>query len=89
MLFFSDEGDECGGLIFGGESGYQGGSLTFDQYHGDQVAELWHEDSDAGRTVALVVSDQPDLPLPALIARDDVVRTLPEEERNRCLQRAA
>lgn len=46
-LFFNDEGDECGGLIFGGEGDYQSGSLTFDQYHGGQVIQFWHEDSEA------------------------------------------
>ena len=36
MIFFNDEGDECGGLIYGvseaGETKNSGMSLSFDQY---------------------------------------------------------
>lgn len=81
MLFFNDEGDECGGLIFDGADGYQGGSLTFDQYQGDQVIQLWHEDSEAGRTAAIVVNDQPDAPLPEVMERYRALDSLPQDER--------
>lgn len=44
MLFFNDDGLECGGFIFNGqkiENGHsQGLSLTYDQYNGDQVMQL-------------------------------------------------
>ncbi|TKG97422.1 hypothetical protein EYV94_03055 [Puteibacter caeruleilacunae] len=44
MLFYNDEGIECGGLIYGGaktDDGHDAGlSLTFDQYDGDQVMQL-------------------------------------------------
>ncbi len=44
MLFFNEEGLECGGFIFDGkkkENGHSSGlSLTFDQYDGDQVMQL-------------------------------------------------
>ena len=80
MLFFSDEGDECGGLIFAGEDGHQVGSLTFDQYHQDQVIQVFQDDSPDGRIAALMVNDQPNLPLPELIDRYDAIRALPEEE---------
>jgi len=44
MLFFNEEGIECGGFIYDGkktEKGHSSGlSLTFDQYDGDQVMQL-------------------------------------------------
>ncbi|MGG8495386.1 hypothetical protein ACQY1Q_03135 [Tenacibaculum sp. TC6] len=44
MLFFNEEGMECGGFIYDGkktEKGHSSGlSLTFDQYDGDQVMQL-------------------------------------------------
>ncbi|SEC78848.1 hypothetical protein SAMN04489761_3584 [Tenacibaculum sp. MAR_2009_124] len=44
MLFFNEDGLECGGFIYDGkksEKGHSAGmSLTFDQYDGDQVMQL-------------------------------------------------
>lgn len=44
MLFFTEDGKECGGFIYDGtktENGHSAGlSLTFDQYDGDQVMQL-------------------------------------------------
>jgi hypothetical protein len=35
MIFFSEKGDETGGLIFDGDTSKgQGGSLTFDNFRG-------------------------------------------------------
>lgn len=44
MLFFTEDGKECGGFIYDGQKtnkGHNAGlSLTFDQYDGDQVVQL-------------------------------------------------
>ena len=44
MLFFNDDGIECGGFIYDGKKNDQGHSsglsLTYDQYDGDQVMQL-------------------------------------------------
>lgn len=44
IIFFNDEGDECGGLIHGGkvqgEKGYAGMSFTMDQHKNDQVIQI-------------------------------------------------
>ncbi|UQD57578.1 hypothetical protein [Flavobacterium sp. K5-23] len=44
MIFFNDEGDECGGLIFAGKTKdnktSSGMSFTMDNYHDDQVIQL-------------------------------------------------
>lgn len=52
MLFFNDDGIECGGFIFDGtknENGHSSGlSLTYDQYDGDQVMQLLTQDYQKG-----------------------------------------
>ncbi len=52
MLFFNEEGLECGGFIYDGtkkENGHSSGlSLTYDQYDGDQVMQLLTTDSKRG-----------------------------------------
>lgn len=52
MLFFNEDGIECGGFIYDGrktEKGHSAGlSLTYDQYDGDQVLQLITEDYKEG-----------------------------------------
>lgn len=53
VIFYDDEGDECGGLVFGGrhvDGGHSaGGALLFDQFKQDQVIGLVHEDNETRR----------------------------------------
>ncbi len=66
MLFFNEDGIECGGLIYDGQKGVNGHSaglsLTYDQYDGDQVMQLLTTDykKDDKRRVssALVFNDR-------------------------------
>ncbi|MEJ5052671.1 hypothetical protein [Sphingobacterium sp. MYb382] len=52
MLFFNEDGIECGGFIYDGkktEKGHSAGlSLTYDQYDGDQVMQLLTQDYQEG-----------------------------------------
>jgi len=52
MLFFNEDGIECGGFIYDGtktENGHVSGlSLTYDQYDGDQVMQLLTTDVGKG-----------------------------------------
>ncbi len=52
MLFFNEDGIECGGFIYDGrktENGHTSGlSLTYDQYDGDQVMQLLTQDIGQG-----------------------------------------
>ena len=52
MLFFNEDGMECGGFIYDGtknDSGHSSGlSLTYDQYDGDQVMQLLTQDYQEG-----------------------------------------
>ena len=67
MLFFNEDGIECGGFIYDGQkskNGHSSGlSLTYDQYDGDQVMQLLAEDSKEGDqrfvTSGLMFNDRP------------------------------
>lgn len=67
MLFFNEDGIECGGFIYDGQknkNGHSSGlSLTYDQYDGDQVMQLLIQDYKKGdkRVVAsgLYFNDRP------------------------------
>lgn len=67
MLFFNEEGKECGGFIYDGKktkNGHSSGlSLTYDQYNGDQVMQLLLEDEREGENRwinnGLIFIDQP------------------------------
>jgi hypothetical protein len=52
MLFFNEDGIECGGFIYDGQKnkdGHSSGlSLTYDQYDGDQVMQLLTQDMREG-----------------------------------------
>lgn len=52
MLFYNEDGIECGGFIYDGsknENGHSSGlSLTYDQYDGDQVMQLLTQDYQQG-----------------------------------------
>ncbi|MGN6818185.1 MAG: hypothetical protein ACTHJR_05890 [Sphingomonas sp.] len=67
MIFYNDQGDENGGLVFDGglENGKptNGGSFTFDRYHQDQTLQLISTEDGQDRRVGLVVNDRPDQPM--------------------------
>lgn len=63
MIFYNDEGTECGGLAFGSSrSGGQyesGGILAFDQYDQDQAIVLQHYESNRRRFSGIAISEYP------------------------------
>ncbi|SDT48846.1 hypothetical protein SAMN05444162_4542 [Paenibacillaceae bacterium GAS479] len=73
ILFYNNDGDECGGLIFGSRTytaeEYDGkhagktessASLTFDAYKGDQVTQMFFHESTIGeRMYGHVLYDRP------------------------------
>ena len=70
LIFYNNEGDECGGLSFGGrrvEDGHGAFAvLMFDQFKQDQVVGIAHSDSVGRREAGLYVWDRPDEPFPAI-----------------------
>lgn len=64
LIFYNDEGDECGGIVYWGRSQDgrhgQGGAVLFDQYRQDQVCGIIHENFDGVGHAGLHVWDRPD-----------------------------
>jgi hypothetical protein len=67
MIFFNEEGDEVGGLIFSGRQQQNGaqasGSLTFDQFKQDQTVALQYAEGGGQRRAGLAVIDRPPVSL--------------------------
>jgi hypothetical protein len=67
MIFYNDQGDENGGLVFDGglKDGKptNGGSFTFDRYHQDQTLQLISIEDGRDRHVGLAINDRPDAPM--------------------------
>jgi len=67
MIFYNDQGDENGGLVFDGgmKNGRpaNGGSFTFDRYHQDQTLQLVSTEDGKDRRAGLAVNDRPDVPM--------------------------
>lgn len=67
MLYFNEDGIECGGFIYDGQkkgNGHSAGlSLTYDQYDGDQVMQMLTQDYREGDkrivTSGLMFNDRP------------------------------
>ena len=83
MLFYNDEGDENGGLVFRGRRDSTGrvsaaGHLSFDQYGQDQVINLEYEEGDGRRQQGLTVLDRPPQDFFAINARRDSINRMPD-----------
>lgn len=70
LIFYNHEGDECGGIVFGGrrvDDGHRAGaSFMFDQFKQDQVVGISYQDAAGRRWAGLRVWDRPDEQLPAI-----------------------
>ncbi len=62
LIFYNDEEDECGGLVFGGGGQGATAGLLFDQYKQDQVIGLIYSEGDGERHYGLQIWDRPDIP---------------------------
>ena len=86
FLFFNDDGDEVGGLLFkntieDGKSRAKS-SLTFDQYKQGETLTLSYGEEDRRRHAGLAVYDQPDESIfPAIELSDKLVNATSEAER--------
>lgn len=85
MIFYNDEGEEDGGLIFGGEKKNglpsAGASLTFDQYKQDQAIQLLYAEGGGKRTAHLAFYDRPEIPMDELDGRFSLLEKLPDAEK--------
>ena len=82
LLFYNDEGEENGGLIFRGRkvNGQvsAGGHLSFDRYGQDQVIALTYEEERGQHSQGLTILDRPPQSYPEIQARRDTIQRMPE-----------
>ncbi|MGD9563666.1 MAG: hypothetical protein AB7F88_16210 [Pyrinomonadaceae bacterium] len=81
MIFFSEKGDEIGGLIFDGNTGNgQFGSLTFDRFRGDQTIQFAHlEDKEGNYFSGLRLNDE-NIPLSERLTKMEAIEKHPTKE---------
>ena len=64
MIFYNDDGVECGGLVFTGSNNNgkpeAGMSLTMDQINTDQVIGIQYSDGEDGRSYGIRIWDRPE-----------------------------
>ncbi|HEV7643092.1 MAG TPA: hypothetical protein VGO50_04050 [Pyrinomonadaceae bacterium] len=81
MIFFSEKGDEIGGLIFDGNTGKgQNGSLTFDKFRGDQTIQFMHTEEPDGKYFAGLRLNDQNTPIAELMSKKDEIEKLPTKE---------
>ncbi len=71
MLFYNTKGEECGGLIFGGQRDSAGqvsagGHFSLDRFGQDQVIALNYQEHGGGYKAGLTFNDAPDESMTAL-----------------------
>jgi hypothetical protein len=81
MIFFNDEGEEDGGLTFGGrkENGkYEAdGGLSFDQYNSDETVTLRYSDENGVKREGLFLTDRANIPITDILAKRDALQAMP------------
>jgi hypothetical protein len=81
MIFFNDEGEEDGGLGFGGRSAdgkYSAdGGLSFDQYNSDETVTLRYSDENGTKREGLFLTDRANIPLTDILAKRDSLKAMP------------
>ncbi len=82
LIFYNEEGDEDGGLVFSGATRngrYEaGGALLFDQYHQDQVVGIQYSDDNGSRSAGLQVWDRSDIPAAETLERGQAIARMPD-----------
>lgn len=89
IMFYSGEGDECGGLIFGSERDdngkYTSGlSLTFDQYKQDQILQMLVAQQNGERHYGFHIFDRPDSHISETVEKVKAIQEMeegPEKEK--------
>lgn len=82
MIFFNDEGEEDGGIGFGGRmvngKVQADGGLAFDQYNQDETVTLRYSDENGRVQKGLLITDRAqNIAIPEMIARRDSIRAMP------------
>ncbi len=87
LIFFNDEGNEDGGLVWTGQRTPAGNrasaNLTFDQYDQDETVSLGYGEENRHRQAGLSIIDRPDEPIQIFAESLMVIRAMgegPEKE---------
>ena len=91
MIFFNDDGNENGGLVFAGRktpTGYRAnGHLTFDQFDQDEAVSFTYSDVDGRARGGFTVADRSTIPIKAFADSAMKFQALPDgPEKTRKLQ---
>lgn len=82
LIFFNDEGNENGGLIYTGRktpTGYTAGAgLSFDQFNQDETVTLSYADESGQRHAGLTIADRPNGSIRPFAESVMVYRALPD-----------
>ena len=82
LIFYNDEGDETGGMIFRGRKAdgkvSAAGHLSFDRYGSDQVIVLEYEEEDGKHQQGLSILDRPPQRFTEIHARRDSISRMPD-----------
>jgi hypothetical protein len=82
LIFFNDEGNENGGLVWAGKgtmaSHRASAHLTLDQFDQDEALSLAYTDVDGRRRAGITITDRPQLPIQMFAESAMVVMRLPD-----------
>jgi hypothetical protein len=81
MIFFNDQGDECGGLSYGGNKRQADAGFSFDQCRNDQIIQMQYTEDSTGnhqvRSYGLKMWDRSEnAPLGELLQKVDSLKSL-------------
>jgi hypothetical protein len=90
LIFFNDEGNENGGLVYSGKKTGEGhrasAHLTFDQFDQDETLALSYQDVNGARRAGLTISDRSDIPVQVFAESVMAIRRLPATEQARRME---
>ena len=82
LIFFNDEGNEDGGLVWTGQRTATGNraaaNLTFDQYDQDETVSLGYGEENRRRQAGLSIIDRPDEPIQIFAESLMAIRAMPD-----------
>src|SRR3954468_3685909 len=82
LIFFNDEGNEDGGLVWTGQRTANGNRaaahLTFDQYDQDETVSLGYGEENRRRQAGLSIIDRPDEPIQIFAESLMAIRAMPD-----------
>ena len=80
LMFYDENGVECGGLIFGGKNGVHSMGLTMDKQNIDQVLQIASVETPQGHKYGIKLSQRPDKNFRQYEEELNLLETLPAEE---------